>query len=193
MVAETFVVGTFSMPSKWFYNMNLFFKVPAIDRNYSCKKLLVLKNISAGWFLSKLLPVPLFITLIPCLISYYTVYTCTINPARLTLCSKYPRWRKTLHIVLKYLSRSVLWTGVGAGDVTPPPTPPPFPSWSVDIAFKDDITVILILGFSSADRILQGQCHEVDIMFEGLIILISTLCVWFSKVFKKLFTTLSNC
>ncbi len=27
------------------------------------------------------------------------------------------------------------------------------------------------------ERLLQGQCHEVDILFEGLIILIITLCV----------------
>ncbi len=54
--------------------------------------------------------------------------------------------------------------GVGRYPVTTPPPPalpqPPFvfPSWSMDISFKDDVTVIFVLGVSFID-----SKHEVHI------------------------------
>jgi hypothetical protein len=50
---------------------------------------------------------------------------------------------ETVHVVFKYLSRSLLWKGVGAGGITPL-----LLSWSVDISIKDDLTVILLLRLS---------------------------------------------
>ncbi len=103
---------------------------------------MVLKNISAGWFLSNLLPVPLFITLILCLISYNTVYICTINPVRLTPCSKYPRWRKTRRLEVSVQKRAVDRSGGGRSNASPSPHPvTPFPSWSLDIAFKSVLRI----------------------------------------------------
>ncbi len=50
-------------------------------------------------------------------------------PRDFTPWSKYPRWRKTVHVVFKYLSRSLLSKLVGAGGVVPPLlTPPYFPA-----------------------------------------------------------------
>jgi hypothetical protein len=47
---------------------------------------------------------------------------------------------------VKYLSRSLLYKGVGP----PPPSPPAhyFPAYPWDISFKDDVTVVLLLDIS---------------------------------------------
>jgi hypothetical protein len=55
--------------------------------------------------------------------------------------------KKTAHVVFKHMCRSLLCTGVGG--VTPfPLITTLFPSRSVDISYKDDVTVILLLGAS---------------------------------------------
>jgi hypothetical protein len=45
--------------------------------------------------------------------------------------------KKSVHVVFKYLSKSLLLL-----------TPTLFPGLSVDISFKDDVTVIFLLGVS---------------------------------------------
>ncbi len=56
---------------------------------------------------------------------------------------------KTVHVVFKYLSRSLLSKGVGASGYSAPLTTTRLPRWSVDISsFKDDVTVILLRGVS---------------------------------------------
>jgi hypothetical protein len=52
-------------------------------------------------------------------------------------------------VVFKYLTKSLLCKRVGVGEVTPlPPHYHQNSSRSVDISLKDDVTVILLLGFS---------------------------------------------
>jgi hypothetical protein len=47
---------------------------------------------------------------------------------------------KTVNFVFKYLSRSLLWKGVGAGGITRPPlTPHPISQRSVGISFKGTV------------------------------------------------------
>jgi hypothetical protein len=62
---------------------------------------------------------------------------------------------KPVHVVFKYLFRSLLYSISRGGDGRryASPSPPPFtstlfPSWSGDISFKDDVNVILLLGVS---------------------------------------------
>jgi hypothetical protein len=56
---------------------------------------------------------------------------------------------KTVHVVFKYLSRSLLLKGVGAGAVSPPSHPHhQLISQLIRISFKDDITIILLLSVS---------------------------------------------
>jgi hypothetical protein len=50
------------------------------------------------------------------------------------------RWKDTVHVVFRHLARSLLHIGVWAGGVTPSPSPPP--RCSIDISFKDDVTVV---------------------------------------------------
>ncbi len=58
-----------------------------------------------------------------------------------------PWMKKIVHVVFKYLPRSLLLKGVAADGVMPPPlNTTRFPSWFVDISFKDDITVVLLPG-----------------------------------------------
>jgi hypothetical protein len=46
------------------------------------------------------------------------------------------------------MSRSLLKKGVGIGGVTPPPSPHPISQLIRGCSFKDDRTVILLLGVS---------------------------------------------
>jgi hypothetical protein len=54
---------------------------------------------------------------------------------------------KTVHVVFKYLSRSLLRKGYGKrSNASPHPSPPPYSTANlVDISFKDDVAVILLL------------------------------------------------
>ncbi len=62
-----------------------------------------------------------------------------------------------VHVVFKYLSRSLLWKGVRVtGDERLPTTL--FPNWSVIIKFKDDVTIILLLGISFI--LVYFECGE---------------------------------
>jgi hypothetical protein len=66
--------------------------------------------------------------------------------------SKYPRWRKTVQVVFKYLSKSLLWKAVG--DVITPLSHCHRISQlirRINISFKDDVTIILFLGVSFMD------------------------------------------
>jgi hypothetical protein len=52
---------------------------------------------------------------------------------------------KNVHVGIIYLSRNLLVERGGVGGVTPPPYATTlFPSWPVDISFKDDVTIILL-------------------------------------------------
>jgi hypothetical protein len=63
---------------------------------------------------------------------------------------------KTVHVVFKYLK--------GGGGGVPPVTTTHFLGCSVDISFKDDITVILLLNVSFMLSCLFG-CHSATGLF----------------------------